>query len=93
MKMNEDTATMIKPTPYYVAHLVHKGGRKIDTPTGTRTFAHGYYRAVGGRPLPALLSDRKIYTKAQVARRFNKSENWRGYYVTRVEVKWFDAGI
>ncbi len=67
-----------KKIPCYMAHLLRFDGQPIDTDTGTQCFEHAYRKRTG-----------KPYTVREVTRRFNKRQNWLGYYVDRVEVFYF----
>ncbi len=64
-------------TPCYRAHLVRIDGTPIDTPTGTLSFSHAYFRRNG-----------KPYTRKAVACRYAK--RYPNHRVERVELFHFD---
>lgn len=66
-------------TPCYRVHLARVDGEAIDTPTGTLTYEHVFYRRNG-----------KPHTLKAVARRFEETHGWRGYRVDHIEVFHFD---
>jgi hypothetical protein len=81
--MTASTSGMTRPKPYYVAHLLHRD-EEIVTSTGTSVYSHSYYRNI----------DRgEKFTKEEITLTFNKLYSSQGYYVTRVETRWFDAAL
>ena len=67
--------TITTTTPCYRIHLSRLDGADIDTSTGTLTYEHVFYKRSG-----------KPHTERAITRKFNKNMNWRGYFVSRVEV-------
>ena len=83
-------ATMNKPMPFYRVHLVRMDGQPIDTKSGTISFSHGYYKSTLRDPMPAKLSERKVYSEKYLTRRYNKREAFRGLTVSHIETLYFD---